>query len=58
MHGVVGGNEGFVVKSGNDRGLDGKVRSGEIGGGGDVIVVAVFSGDGGFVDFKAKAGVS
>lgn len=58
MHGVVGGNEGFVVKCGDDRGLDGEVSGSEVGGGRDVVVITIFSGDGGFVDFKTKAGVS
>lgn len=57
MHGVVGRNEGFIIEGGDDRGLNGEVSSGEVGGGGDMVVVAVFSGDGGFVDLKTEAGV-
>lgn len=54
---MVGGNEGFIVKGGDNGGLDGEEGSSEVGGGRDVIIVAVFSGDGSFVDFKAEAGV-
>lgn len=57
VHGVVGGNEGFIVEGRNDGGLDGEEGSSEVGWRGDVIVVTVFSGNSSFVDFKAEAGV-
>lgn len=57
MHGVVSGNEGFVVERRYDGGLDGEVGGGVVGGRGYVVVVTVFGSDCSFVDLKPEAGV-